>query len=68
VIDPYGHILSLSRFGAPEVLTTTIFPSRTQTPYLRWGDAVVWIAIVFVIVISFFRINWLRKINEGGQS
>jgi apolipoprotein N-acyltransferase len=67
VIDPYGRILSLSRFGAPEVLTAVIFPSRAQTPYLRWGDTAVWIAILFVSISSLFHLVWLRKINEGGR-
>jgi apolipoprotein N-acyltransferase len=58
VFDPYGHAVALSRFGAPEVLTASVYPSRAITPYQRWGDLPSWIAVVSITlasVLQFFR-------------
>jgi len=55
VIDPYGRVVILSGFDAPEVLTATIFLSRAHTPYQRWGDAAAWSAIGLVFLASLIR-------------
>ena len=58
VIDPYGRVVARSGFGSAEVLSATIQPSQTQTPYQRWGDALSWSAIAGVLGITLSRINW----------
>jgi apolipoprotein N-acyltransferase len=48
VIDPYGHMVTASEFGAPTVLTAPIYRSRAQTPYQRWGDMIAWIVLMVI--------------------
>lgn len=58
VFDPYGRAVALSRFGAPDVLTASIYPSQAITPYQRWGDLLSWIAVGCITLTSalqFFR-------------
>jgi apolipoprotein N-acyltransferase len=57
VVDPYGHTVALSRYGAPEVLTASVYPSRTLTPYQRWGDIAPWIAVACFTIFSFLRLR-----------
>jgi apolipoprotein N-acyltransferase len=52
IIDPHGRAVALSRFGAPEVLTASVSPSRAQTPYQRWGDLTAWIAVAYIVIAS----------------
>jgi len=61
IIDPYGHAVVLSGFGTPEVLTGSIRPSQTQTPYQRWGDAAAWIAVGFAIAVSLYHVDWRKR-------
>ena len=61
VIDPHGRVIARSGFGAPEILTTSIRPSRAQTVYQRWGDAVAWIAVILVTVITLSHTDWLTQ-------
>jgi apolipoprotein N-acyltransferase len=66
VIDPNGRVVTLSGLGAPEVLTASIRPSQAQTPYQRWGDAIVWVAIAIVITASLYHRFTQR--HKGGES
>jgi apolipoprotein N-acyltransferase len=66
IIDPYGRTVARSGFGAPEVLTASIYASRAQTPYQRWGDAVVWGAVIIVAVVSLMTFIGLCKNDKGG--
>ena len=61
IIDPYGRTVVLSRFGTPEVLTASVYPSRARTPYQRWGDAASWMAIVCASAMSLYQINWRKQ-------
>lgn len=61
VVDPYGRIIASTAFDVPEVLTTTIFRSQSQTPYQRWGDAVAWIVMIFVFLQSAYFVAVVRK-------
>lgn len=61
VIDPYGRTSVLSGFGPPEALTGTVRLSRALTPYLRWGDAIPWMTVAFVVAATFFHVSWLRQ-------
>lgn len=58
VFDPYGRAVALSGFGAPEVLTASVYPSQAITPYQWWGDLPSWIAvgcISLALAWQFFR-------------
>ena len=56
VIDPHGRTVALSDFGKPAILTASVYPSRVQTPYQIWGDAVPWIAIAVVVATSLVHV------------
>jgi apolipoprotein N-acyltransferase len=56
VIDPHGRTVARSDFGTPAILTASIYPSRVQTPYQLWGDAVSWLAIAAVVVVSLLQV------------
>ncbi len=61
IIDPYGRVVALSSFGAPEVLTGSIRLSQAQTPYQRWGNSVVWIAVGYAAVASLYYVDWCKR-------
>ena len=61
IIDPHGQTVVRSSFGTPTVLTGAVRLSHAQTPYQRWGDAAVWIAVVWVTVVSLYHFNWRKR-------
>jgi len=61
IIDPYGQTVARSGFGIPAVLTGTIRLSQAQTPYQRWGDAAVWVAVVWVTAVSLSHLDWRKR-------
>jgi apolipoprotein N-acyltransferase len=68
IIDPYGRTVVRSGFGAPEVLTASVYPSRVRTPYQQWGDATAWGAVMFVAFASLFLLLTKDdKNDEGGK-
>jgi apolipoprotein N-acyltransferase len=60
IIDPYGRAIALSGFGSPAVLTASVRPSRTQTPYQRWGDMAIGVAVAFATLSTLYRVDWLQ--------
>lgn len=63
VVDPHGRIIALSRFGASDILVAAIAPSRVQTPYQRWGDAVAWLAVALVGGVTLFCLVMVKRKN-----
>jgi apolipoprotein N-acyltransferase len=55
VIDPHGRTIVRSRFGDAETLEARVRRSSAVTPYQRWGDAPVAVALVGVICSSGWR-------------
>ena len=53
IIDPTGRLLARSAFGQPEVLSAIVRESHAVTPYQRWGDVLVWLALAFVIASTY---------------
>lgn len=69
IIDPYGRTVVRSGFGAPEVLTASVYPSRISTPYQQWGDTAAWSAVMLVAFVSFFLLLTKNdKTDEGDKS
>jgi apolipoprotein N-acyltransferase len=49
LIDPTGHVVSRSTFGQPDTVVGSVAWRSDVTPYQRWGDALAWAALVFVV-------------------
>src|SRR5205814_5814407 len=60
VIDPWGRLTEISRFGTPEVLTAPVRCCTGSTPYQRWGDAAAWLALGVVATVSMVQIGTSR--------
>ena len=61
VIDPWGRMMEVSRFGTPEVLTAPVRRSAHSTPYQRWGDAAAWLAVAAALGQMTKRRNQRRE-------
>lgn len=55
VIDPQGRELVRSRSSEPVVLFGRITPREGQTPYVRFGDWMIWLSALLVIVLYLWR-------------
>jgi apolipoprotein N-acyltransferase len=53
VIDPWGRVQALSRFGGPDLLEATIPRSTRLTLYAQSGDVACFIALAAVALHSF---------------
>ena len=49
LIDPTGYVVSRSTFGQPDEVFGTVGWREDVTPYQRWGDALAWAALAFVV-------------------
>jgi apolipoprotein N-acyltransferase len=52
VIDPWGRVKALSRFGRPDLLVANVPRSTRLTPYQRSGDAVCLVALALLAAHS----------------
>jgi len=52
VIDPTGEIVAAIPFGEPGTLMHLVTPSVYLTPYVRFGDWVVWMSCTIMIVAT----------------
>ena len=48
IIDPHGRELVRTNSSEPALLVHPISPMTGQTPYVRFGDWVVWLAVVLL--------------------
>ncbi len=55
IIDPVGRELAQSRLNEDAVLYGTIAPRTILTPYVRFGDWVVWLSAFLVLVVVGFQ-------------
>lgn len=53
VIDPWGRVTALSRFGSADLLHAIVGRSQRVTPYQRWGDFACGAALLPIAWISF---------------
>jgi apolipoprotein N-acyltransferase len=53
VIDPWGRVQALSRFGGPDLLTAEVPRSTRRTLYQRSGDVACFTALAVVALHSF---------------
>lgn len=51
-IDNHGRIIKASRYGQKAWLTRQVELRTTQTPYTQYGEVLVFIAILFLLVIG----------------
>lgn len=61
-IDPTGEIVASLPFGEAGTLTHLVVPSSQITPYVRFGDWVVWFS---VIIAGVGLSRGLRSMREG---
>lgn len=54
VIDPFGRVTALSRFGGADLLTATVQRSQRVTLYQRFGDFACGAAL---LVVAFFSLE-----------
>lgn len=54
IIDPHGAEVARSRFDEPVTLFATISPQRTLTPYVKYGDWILWLAALIVAFLVAF--------------
>jgi len=52
VIAPSGEILAQTNIFTEATLLGTIRPRRGETPYTRYGDALAWICMVFLVAYA----------------
>lgn len=60
-IDPTGQIVASLPFGEAGTLTHTVVPSNRLTPYVRFGDWVVWLSMVIVAITVARRLRLARE-------
>jgi apolipoprotein N-acyltransferase len=63
VIDPWGRVQALSRFGGSDLLVASVPRSTRRTLYQRSGDVACFTALAAVVWHSFRagRSGWRRK-------
>jgi apolipoprotein N-acyltransferase len=49
IIDPHGRILARSLLDEPAVISESIQPSSSRTPYQRVGDLAAWLAVLAAV-------------------
>jgi apolipoprotein N-acyltransferase len=64
VIDPYGRIVTSTRFGERGIISTRVTPVRDLTLYQRWGDLLAALAIAYAVAATLRGV--LRP--KGGDS
>jgi apolipoprotein N-acyltransferase len=60
-IDPTGEIVASLPFGEAATLRHTVFASDQLTPYVRFGDWVVWLSLVIVVVAFAWALRSARE-------
>ena len=51
VVDPQGHVVTQTELFEPGITRAEIRASRATTPYVRWGDWLVWVSLAGVLAL-----------------
>ena len=67
-IDPTGDVSHTTELFENEVVTSDVVTTTGQTPYVRYGDWVVWgSAIALLAAAVYGRLRWSRATIAGRQ-
>ena len=67
IIDPRGHEEARSRLDEPVLLVGSVSPRRGLTPYVRWGDWVVWGSAAVLIWMAAAPRNRRRRLDATNR-
>jgi apolipoprotein N-acyltransferase len=56
VVDPHGRVLTRLERHISASLPGEYVVMTGQTLYVRWGDWIIWVALVFALVVSVIRV------------
>ena len=68
IIDPQGRELIRSRSAEPVLLMHPVSPLSGRTPYMRWGDWVVWLAACWLVVALVTGAHGRGSSRDAGTS
>jgi apolipoprotein N-acyltransferase len=57
VVNAHGQLAAHSQMGASTGLLATVPISQVTTPYVRWGNWLVYLALIYIVAVGFLRIR-----------
>jgi len=64
VIDPQGREQVRTRSSEPSLLFGRVEPQTAMTPYVRFGDWLVWLAGLIVVVLTAFKLYGYMEVRK----